>query len=581
MGSNVNRRDFLRYGTFGLAAFGLGSVTGIPGYFRREAHAELPPRFDLDGPISISMEEAMFEMVDGIRIYHWAFRDPAGTMRIPGPVLFVTEGDMVRIDVANRFPQGHTGVHSFGIPGIPGAESGPIPVGQTARVEFPAPTAGTYLYLDTTNAPVNMAMGLHGCLIVMPRRGNTPYSNPSPAVQQLFDEFGFRNWAPGKGSDHFPGHPWDPARQWLWFSFNVDPLMNAAIRTNPNFNAATFVRDSRPQYFMMNGKAGAFGSHPPDVFVEGNVGQPALIRMVHAGVFHHSMHIHGNHAYMLAENNTFGRPDRVGAAPLTDELDLPRNFGVHDNLAWLDTWRMQPGDRKDVLVPFILPPDIPVDRDVDPANSALTVAERAARLHGTLRNGQPLSTRAAKAWPILEETFPMDFPMHCHNEPSQTAAGANYPGGVVTHWGFKGDIDMRWFRNEMGVNRRQELIVIPGIDGVVLPARALFHLKTAKLELEGGYSGPRGTRLEIFAGPEPDPARGGVKVGECTVGADGRWFFRGRAVAALATRRASVRALPPPSVAAALATIPVDATNPDPDPRGFASERRSIALELR
>ena len=38
----------------------------------------------------------------------------------------------------------------------------------TASVTFTAPVAGTYLYLDPLNAPVNRMLGLHGVMIVEP-----------------------------------------------------------------------------------------------------------------------------------------------------------------------------------------------------------------------------------------------------------------------------------------------------------------------------------------------------------------------------------------------------------------------------
>jgi hypothetical protein len=36
---------------------------------------------------------------------------------------------------------------------------------------------------------------------------------------------------------------------------------------------------------------------------------------------------------------------------------------------------------------------------------------------------------------------PLSFPMHGHNELSQSAAGGNYPQGMVTHWEIEGDVD--------------------------------------------------------------------------------------------------------------------------------------------
>ena len=43
-----------------------------------------------------------------------------------------------------------------------------------------------------------------------------------------------------------------------------------------------------------------------------------------------------------------------------------------------------------------------------------------------------------EAWPPREEKFPLYYPMHCHIEMSQTAAGGNYPQGMITHWEMLG-----------------------------------------------------------------------------------------------------------------------------------------------
>jgi hypothetical protein len=74
-----------------------------------------------------------------------------------------------------------------------------------------------------------------------------------------------------------------------------------------------------------------------------------------------------------------------------------------DNIVELDTWLMSPMDRKDLLLPFCKPPDIPEN-----------------------------------AWPPRQEPFPFKYPMHCHIEMSQTAAGGNYPQGLVTDWQMLG-----------------------------------------------------------------------------------------------------------------------------------------------
>ena len=58
-------------------------------------------------------------------------------------------------------------------------------------------------------------------------------------------------------------------------------------------------------------------------------------------------------------------------------------------------------DRKDIIIPITRPPDA-----IDPV------------------------------W--FARTGDWVYPMHCHAEPSQTAAGGLYPGGLVAHWTLKG-----------------------------------------------------------------------------------------------------------------------------------------------
>lgn len=538
MSTSVHRRDFLKYGTCGLAAVTVGSMGGIPGFFRRDALAQTP-LFEAEGEIHLNMEEALFQMVDGTTVYHWAYEfeahgvhsghgdvDPVPVLRIPGPVIFAYEGETIHIAVKNDFPSGHNVPHGFAIPGI--VESGPIPRGETFHWVAPAPAAGTYLYFDHLNAPINRVMGLHGVLVVLPRRGNIPYSNPTPVVQQLFDDLGRLNWAPGKGSEHFPGHPWDPARTWIWLASTVDPFLNEQVRLNPGMAGSQYQQDYLAQYFMMNGKSGFFSAHSADVSMYGRVGQPALLRSVNAGLGTHSPHIHGNHPYLLASNNSFGRPGVTSVPYYRDDAwtpgrELPQNGHVHSNVVGVDTWSLAPGDRRDLLLPFFRPPDIPSDRPV-----VAPVVDRISR-GGT-----------AHAWPPVEEPFPLVFPMHSHNELSQTAGGGNYPNGFIAHWQLDGPVDT-WTEDVRGVNRSQILHHVPGLDGVIFVEKAELRLKLNRLHAEGTYSGQPGTELMFFGGHDHT----GPMLGRATVRGDGTWEFRGRALPVAPTRRLSVHAMVP------------------------------------
>jgi hypothetical protein len=491
----MKRREFIKMGMGGLAFITAGSV--LAGRKGGLAHAAAPlQQGGVTLNISLTMEEVMLEMVDKIPVYHWAYRDPVNGLRVPGSVIVAVEGDTLNFRVRNLLPGG---IHSFAVPGI--AESPIIPRGDTVSLSFAAPPAGTYMYCDPLQFGKSRAMGLHGMLIVLPRVGNTPYSNPTPAVQQLFNHLGTLNWSPGRGSAHYPGHPWDPDRSFIWIFHTVDSVKHEAVRQNPDLRGEPFLDGYRPDYFLISGKSGFFLSHDDHIGPHGNVGQPALIRAMNAGLNNASPHIHGNHVYMLAENNALAQTHLP--------LPLPANGHIHENVVLLETWTMRPGDRKDLLLPFMLPPDIPVERDVDFTWAPLSLEERIGR------------GGSEKAWPPIEEPFPLVYPMHDHDEISQTAAHGNYPQGAVLHWQIDGDIDMEIVEDVFGANRRQVTQVVPGKDGVILVDVADVNLATRTLTVTGRYSGLRGDTLTIFAGSTLD----GLQLGQTTVTPDGTWAF--------------------------------------------------------
>lgn len=444
----MNRRDFLKLS--GMAAVALGSAGSLSLFWR--GSEAIAAELSLD----LNMLEVMAEMVDGVQVPMWAFEATSGVdhmfhgPRIPGPVIFAVEGDDLEINVTNSLGT----VHAFSIPGV--VNSGNITPGATERVRFRAPAPGTYLYFDPLNAPVNRVMGLHGAMVVLPRNPLTPYSNPTSNIERLFEDFGT--------ASHFPGHPWDPARTWIWLINSVDPVKNTAAAANPSISPATFTSGYLSQYFTISGKSGFFASHDEHIAPSGNVGQPALIRSLNAGLVTHSLHIHGNHVYLLSEEGT-----------------------VRSNVFLVDTWTLPPLARRDVMLPFIQPPDIPEAK-----------------------------------WPPVQELFPLLYPMHCHTEPSQTAAGGNYPQGLVTHFSINGPVDAS--------------------NVVILVDKADISVRFGKIHLEGRASGgAAGAVLTIRAGSSAT----GTPIGTATVGSDGRWSYRGRALKTLANRRVSVTSATP------------------------------------
>ncbi|HEY5975365.1 MAG TPA: multicopper oxidase domain-containing protein [Geobacteraceae bacterium] len=391
----MNRRDFLKTGMAGIAFLSLktlGCSSGSDNYVGTE--------------FELTIGAGLFEMVDGQKVFMWSFEDQQGVPRMPGPVIQVKEGDPVRIHVHNTLQENH----AFAVLGVAGTSTGEIKPGNSTYVTFTAPPAGTYLYADPLNSPVNRVLGLHGAMIVTPKTGNTPYSSPSAAVQQLFNDLGTTPQFPKNAK--FPAG-WQRDRDRIWLMNQIDPRFTAQAQADfqagrsSRVSAADIKANFLPRYFTINGKSGAFASHDPDITIEGLIGQPMLVRILNAGLFTHSNHLHANHFYVTAENGT-----------------------VRDNVFFLDSYHIFPEDRVDWLVPFVRPPDIAGDqsiqlRDLIPEELALVLGD------------VPQS--------------PLGYPMHCHMEPSQTAAGGNYPQGVVTHFDFLGDVDGVEFPHSTGM----------------------------------------------------------------------------------------------------------------------------------
>lgn len=377
----TTRRQFISLGLTGAAAamaLGTASAGRLSTLLGGRAQAAAPV-------YELTITDAMVEMIDLDPVYHWVFQDEFGA-HFPGRVLHAYEGDQVTVRVTNALDEPHAfAIHDTGI------TTGPIAPGATREITFTAPAAGTHIYLDPLNAPVNRLMGLHGMFVTLPTGGNGPYTTPTPNVARLFADLG--------STAHFPGDRWRPERTTLWHVHSTDIRWNRRAEQGLPIDGAAMAADFRATYFTINGDSGFFASHNPDTAPVGRIGEPHLIRIANTGLCAHSLHIHGNHVFLCAVN---GAPSA--------------------NVRFIDTWRVGPMDRADWLLAFIRPPDI-----CGPENRPLREVMR-----------EELGYRDDYGIPQC----PVEYPMHCHMEPSQTAKGGNYPGGMVAHWAITGDLDM-------------------------------------------------------------------------------------------------------------------------------------------
>ena len=297
----------------------------------------------------------------------------------PERTILAEHGATVRLRVTNRLSK----PHELRIDGV--ASTGPIAPGASTTLAFYAPEPGTYVYHDPGGGSVERILGLHGVLVVV-----------APGDR----------WRLGPNRAEFE-------RQWVWICQDVDPVWAARARNGEVIDAVK--TPPVPRYFMLNDRSGyrslaltrdtAFNrivhedtlpsGFARDVDVRdfslpvggSSVGTGQMIRLVNMGSVIHQMHFHGNHVWTLRRNGA----------------DFPRSAGIVDAEGhavlqqWEDVVELNPLDRKEVVLPMRRPPEV-----LDPV------------------------------WDARDEDW--EYPMHCHAEPSQTAAGGLYPGGLVAGW---------------------------------------------------------------------------------------------------------------------------------------------------
>ncbi len=469
---NLNRRDFLKYSVGAMATVVVG---------HRILGMQINPALAAVQTLNITITDARKNMVTDNTInsatcYFWIYKVTADGIdipaEVPGPNIITTQGDTVPITITNNLDE----PHAFSIPGI--FDSGPIAPGQTVNLSFTAAKSGTFLYHDNLNPPVNRVMGLHGAFIVMPAAqaaGHkfTPYDNPTPKVQKLFDDLGT--------TPHWPGLAWEqgdtnpasftPAfRQYIWVLHQASPklfdevgnlpagqIMNAAtfeqkflrdtFSSNNNTNFPGAVPSNTPMYFTISGQSGHFSHNNPFICPNLRAGEPCVIRVLNAGLMTHSMHIHANHVFVTGVKGT-------------SLYRIPTNpDGVATNPVWVDTMTASPMDIWEWLVPYMRPPDVPNRRGIGnpdipggkdgPLTSIANPLIAGSTPHPVWPPAEELLTfippvgTVAGVIPIAVQLSPLCYPMHDHSEPTQTSQGGNYNNGLISGINFTGDRNIK------------------------------------------------------------------------------------------------------------------------------------------
>ena len=327
------------------------------------ANAAVPGITGGTGPtasFNLTATDSYISQPDGQMVYSWGYGctgTPAGyapsaisggfcnTMQIPGPTLIVTEGQSVTVTLTNNLPQsaGNTSIlfpgfnvtRSGGVAGLLTQEAVP---GGTVTYSFTASSPGTRAYYSGTQGDLQVEMGLHGAIVVLPR------NVPAACTSGLFSS----NRAAGAhwGESDFRlataafGHAKTCYDREYLFQFSEMDLnihtqalaqvtaTRGCIAGSPGCRLNVPTEPYHPAYFMINGRSMPDVMDPNYAFqyphqpYNGNPhmhpGEQVLLRIIGQGRWQHPFHEHGNHVRVLARdgNLILTPPDATGATGL-------------------------------------------------------------------------------------------------------------------------------------------------------------------------------------------------------------------------------------------------------------------------
>jgi FtsP/CotA-like multicopper oxidase with cupredoxin domain len=352
--STPTRRAVLRYGLGTAAIATAGSSYLLGSATRASADVVNAKLFALGGERT---------MIDGLVVPFIGFGSTAGRLELPSGQLEVQVGDTVNLAVTNRstLPVGFT------IPGVAGATLAPIPKGATRNVSFKAPAKpGTFVYIGTISgsAATGRALGATGAMVVLPRGSRRSVDALFPGVRARARR------QPMFGRGVAPGIPATIVQERTWLFAELNPTTAHEL----SGGRVILPNDPEPEYFLINGLGGMLSVEDQATNLPGRAGglgrpgDSTLVRMINTGRAPRSVHLHGNHFWVLSHPDT---PWIVGA--------------------FKDTVRIPPNAIVNVLVPLETPPD-----------------------------SFPVTHRAQK------------YVVHDHIEMAETASGGHYPAGMVS-----------------------------------------------------------------------------------------------------------------------------------------------------
>ncbi len=314
------------------------------------APRDMPKAGDVVHKFEMEVTIGIHEIVPGIKAHMFLFNNS-----YPGPVLRVTEGEWVQVDLKNSSPENHT-IHWHGmmIPnemdGVPFGTQWPVFTGQNYRYLFRAQPAGTHFYHCHVMTTLHQQAGLVGALIVEAKddivKKTFPYEREYTLLLSELDT----NWvreqlndmavmgATMKAMNDNPNLMQEmDGRMMGWFQ-NKETFLKAikdgyippysTPMTGPN-------QVITPNFFMINGK-----SYPMTDPMLIRMGENIRVRLIGGGMQPHYFHLHGHDFWHVCQDGSpLAAPTRLNTIPIipgsTSDIVIqgtnPGNWHFHDH----------------------------------------------------------------------------------------------------------------------------------------------------------------------------------------------------------------------------------------------------------
>lgn len=120
--------------------------------------------------INMTTEQTKIQIGNGQTYQAWTFD---GT--VPGPVLYLQQGDHVTLNLKNIDPQMPHSIDLHALQAAPNLTAVSVPSGQTKTIHFDTSTPGVYMYHCSMEPMIlHIGNGMYGAVIVTPAGGKTP-----------------------------------------------------------------------------------------------------------------------------------------------------------------------------------------------------------------------------------------------------------------------------------------------------------------------------------------------------------------------------------------------------------------------